>query len=192
MKRHHLVLAAVLVAIIVFVLAGRRTSTPPQTPPEPIATPSPATPSAQPLSTVAPGKASATPRPASTPIAALPPSPSATPKLIPRPAFDPYNPPQLEGSSDVEKTKQMLKDYRTTFGENPFGTNAEIMKSIMGGNKKGAMLGPPEGMSLNGFGELVDHWDNPIFFHQLSREVMEVRSAGPDGRMWTGDDVILK
>jgi hypothetical protein len=63
---------------------------------------------------------------------------------------------------------------------------------MMGGNKKGAMLGPPEGLSMNSNGELMDRWGTPIFFHALSKDQMEIRSAGPDRVMWTADDVILK
>lgn len=84
----------------------------------------------------------------------------------------------------------MLRDYRTRMGENPVGTNAEIMKAVMGGNPKQARLGPPEGQSLNGKGELVDRWGTPYFFHQLSRTDTEVRSAGPDRILWTQDDVL--
>jgi len=93
---------------------------------------------------------------------------------------------------DLDSTARMLRNYRTLMGQNPVGTNAEIMKAIMGGNPKGAMLGPPEGMSVNGNGELLDHWGTPIFFHQISGEHMELWSAGPDGKMGTSDDVILK
>lgn len=83
----------------------------------------------------------------------------------------------------------MLRDYRTLNGENPVGTNAEIMKSIMGGNPRGAVLGPPAGMTVNGGGELLDRWGTPYFFHSLTRDLMEIRSAGPDRRMWNGDDL---
>jgi hypothetical protein len=93
---------------------------------------------------------------------------------------------------DIEKIKLMLRDYRTLMGENPVGTNAEIMKSIVGANPKGAKLGPPEDMSLNNYGELVDPWGTPYFFHQLSGTQMEIRSAGPDRKMWTHDDVLSK
>ncbi len=85
----------------------------------------------------------------------------------------------------------MLRDYRTQMGENPVGTNAEIMKAVMGGNSKGAILGPPEGQSLDGKGELLDRWGTPYFFHQLSRSSMEIRSAGPDRVMGTEDDVVV-
>ncbi len=77
-------------------------------------------------------------------------------------------------------------------GENPVGSNAEIMRAIMGGNSAGASLGPPPGQSLNADGELTDRWGTPYFFHQLSRNSMEIRSAGPDQRLWTADDLITK
>ncbi len=88
-----------------------------------------------------------------------------------------------------DQVNLMLRDYRTLMGENPFGTNAEIMKAIMGGNPRGARLGPPPSLSLNGQGELVDRWGTPYFFHQMSATNMEIRSAGPDRTLWTPDDV---
>lgn len=95
-------------------------------------------------------------------------------------------------AGDLDKVSLMLRDYRTLTGENPVGSNAEIMKAIMGGNPKGAMLGPPEGQSVNGNGELTDHWGTPYFFHQLSKDLMEIRSAGPDGTLWNDDDITGK
>ena len=77
-------------------------------------------------------------------------------------------------------------------GENPVGSNAEIMKAMMGGNPKQARLGPPEGQTVNGEGELVDRWGTPIFFHQMSATEMEIRSAGPDRKLYTSDDVVTK
>jgi hypothetical protein len=35
---------------------------------------------------------------------------------------------------------------------------------------------------------MCDRWGTPYFFHQVSKTEMEIRSAGPDRRMWTGDD----
>ncbi len=86
----------------------------------------------------------------------------------------------------------MLRDFRTSTGENPVGTNAEIMKTLMGDNPRGAKFGPPEGMTLNGEGELIDSWGSPFFFHQVSRDVMEIISAGPDKRRGTEDDLISR
>ncbi len=93
---------------------------------------------------------------------------------------------------DLDKISLMFRDYRTITGENPVGTNAEIMKSIMGGNPKGAMLGPPEGQTLNENGELLDRWGTPYFFHQLTKDLMEIHSAGPDRKLGSDDDVVSK
>ena len=93
---------------------------------------------------------------------------------------------------EVDKVSLMLRDYRTLAGENPVGTNAEIMTAVMGGNAKQATLGPPEGMQLNENGELIDRWGTPYFFHQISRDHMEIRSAGADRVLWTADDPVIK
>ncbi len=97
-----------------------------------------------------------------------------------------------DAQTDVGKVRVMLRDFHTLAGENPVGTNAEIMSALMGGNARQATLGPPEGMSLNGKGELIDQWSTPYFFHQLSKDVMEIRSAGPDKVLWTQDDVVTR
>ncbi len=93
---------------------------------------------------------------------------------------------------EIDRVSLMIRDYRTIAGENPVGTNAEIMAATMGDNPKQAKLGPPEGVKLNEKGELLDRWDTPYFFHQLSRDHMEIRSAGADKVMWTEDDPVIK
>jgi hypothetical protein len=93
---------------------------------------------------------------------------------------------------EVAKVRHMISDYHTLMGENPVGTNAEIMKAVMGANKHQAMLGPPEGQTLNDQGELVDQWGTPYFFHQLSADRMEIYSAGPDKILGTADDIVVR
>jgi len=97
-----------------------------------------------------------------------------------------------EVAASFDQVSLMIRDYHALTGENPVGTNAEIMKAIMGGNPKGAQLGPPEGQTLNANGELIDRWGTPYFFHQLSKDLMEIHSAGPDRRMWNDDDLISR
>ncbi len=116
----------------------------------------------------------------------LAPASMPAPYQAPPPAIN----PAIE--RDLEKVSLMLRDYRTLMGENPVGSNAEIMQAVMGGNPRGARLGPPEGQNINANGELVDAWGTPYFFHQLSADHMEIRSAGPDLKMWTDDDIVRK
>lgn len=99
---------------------------------------------------------------------------------------------RVEGRAELEKVEMMFRDFRTRIGENPVGSNAEIMRAVMGENSARARIGPPDGQSINEQGELVDRWGTPYFFHQISKSNMEVRSAGPDGVMWTVDDLIAK
>ena len=126
---------------------------------------------------------------------ASPPRP-APPAVPPSPPMIPAPPAAVEpeiaakAAMDLDKVGLMLRDYRTMMGENPVGTNAEIMRAVMGGNRKQSRLGPPEGQQINGNGELVDRWGTPYFFHQLSKSDMEIRSAGPDMKMWTADDIV--
>ncbi len=139
---------------------------------------SPTPASAQPSST---GGASRFITPTATPVPTVPLAPAMTPA-----------PPDAAALLEADKVSLMIRDYRTIAGENPVGTNAEIMAAIMGGNPKQAKLGPPEGMSLNQQGELIDRWGMPYFFHQLSKTHMEIRSAGPDKIMGTDDDVLIR
>jgi hypothetical protein len=94
----------------------------------------------------------------------------------------------------------LLENYRTAFrqyaaklGGHPVGDNAEIIAALKGGNAREAVfLTPSDGLKLNSAGEAVDSWGTPYFFHQLSGAETEIRSAGPDRRMWTSDDLVLK
>jgi hypothetical protein len=97
-----------------------------------------------------------------------------------------------EARQEIERVHGMLRDYRTVFGENPVGTNAEIMAALNGGNAKQARLGPPDGQGLNAKGELVDRWGTPYFFHQIDARHMEIHSAGADKVLGTGDDVVMR
>jgi hypothetical protein len=104
----------------------------------------------------------------------------------PRPA----SPTDPATEAEFSKVSFMFRDYRAIAGENPVGTNAEIMKAMMGANPKGLTLGPPPGQLLNGKGELLDPWQTPYFFHQVTKDLMEIHSAGPDHQFGTADDLL--
>ncbi len=104
------------------------------------------------------------------------------------PAIPLVTSPAVGIETTLEEVQTMLRDYRSALGENPIGTNAEIIRAINGDNLKQVNIGAPPGQRLNDQGELIDTWGTPYFFHQVSRDRMEVRSAGPDRVMWTADD----
>jgi len=121
-----------------------------------------------------------------TPAVPVPPPQPATP-LPPQPDVGVEN----AAAIDLQRITRMLRDYRSIAGDNPIGSNAEIMQALAGDNPKQAKI-LPDDMPLSSSGELVDRWGTPYFFHQLSRSSMEIRSAGSDRRMWTSDDIITR
>ena len=131
------------------------------------------------------------------PSVALVPAIPSKPAL-PRDPDDPIPPVKPITPADRDNTLRVLdniqfalRDYRSALGENPVGTNAEITSALLGNNRKQAKVPLPEGATLNGLGELCDPWGTPYFFHQQSATRMEIRSSGPDHKMWTADDVMM-
>ena len=95
-------------------------------------------------------------------------------------------------SEELNAVDAAIRNFEAVLGENPIGSNAEITAALLGNNLKQIKLELPTGSRLNGEGEMCDRWGTPYFFHQLSKTEMEIRSAGPDRQMWTGDDSQIK
>lgn len=137
------------------------------------------------------------PEPALPPAAPPPPKPTAVAaaeELHEAPAIEGGSPEaKLPAVTVLENMRAAVRLYQAQFRENPVGDNAEISRALTGENPKQAVFAQPEdGLKLNSLGQMIDNWGTPIFFHSLSRSEMEIRSAGPDRRMWTGDDLVLK
>jgi hypothetical protein len=107
-----------------------------------------------------------------------------------RPKLPP--PEEDPAQMEAEAIALNLRQFSLRFGGNPVGNNAEIVKELDGGNPAGARYLPAELMRLNDQGELIDRWGTPYFFHQESKDRIEVRSAGPDKVLWNGDDIVEK
>ncbi len=202
MRRGAIVLALAIAVLVVLFAVTRRQSIPApaaqSTAPAEIAPSSPATPA--PDSPIAPPPTASLP--AATPafVAAVVPPPDIAPTPLanaspdaaaspsPTPAF-PGPPPLVR----LESVRTKLSQYGAAFGGNPVGTNAEITAALNGDNPRHArFLDGADGNTVNSAGELVDVWGTPYFFHQLSAKDTEVRSAGPDKRMYTPDDLLIR
>ena len=137
------------------------------------------------------------------PVVAMPPADQPPPAAPSRPA-EPGSvklltvKPQPDPVADEPARQEAqaialnIRQYMLRFGGNPVGNNAEIVAELNGGNAKGARYLPSELLRLNEQGELIDEWGTPYFFHQESAQKMEVRSAGPDKKLFTSDDFIAK
>lgn len=98
------------------------------------------------------------------------------------------NPPQ--GTvNEAEVVYALVEYYRRVFKAVPAGEgNRQIVNALRGANPGRIPILPGDHPRLSASGELLDAWGKPFAFHQISREEMEVRSAGADGNFYTGDD----
>lgn len=93
---------------------------------------------------------------------------------------------------DISLIHSMLRELRRALGENPVGLNDEITAALTGSNKKGAACLPKDHPAISNEGELLDRWLTPYRFHAYSGKLMEIRSAGPDLKFFSSDDVSLR
>lgn len=101
--------------------------------------------------------------------------------------------PALSPATVLDNCRVVIRHYHDTFKENPVGNNAEITAALTGQNPRQInFLREDAGLRLNDRGELLDGWGVPFFFHQVSADIMEIRSAGLDRKLWTYDDVVTK
>jgi len=94
--------------------------------------------------------------------------------------------------ASLQLIQQLLTHYKFAYKENPVGSeNSEITEQLLGKNPKRIVFIDTNISNLKE-NELVDQWDTPYFFHALSGQKMEIRSAGPDQQLWNSDDIITR
>lgn len=127
-------------------------------------------------------------------------SPLPVPELLPARPGTPENPLNswerllVAGGTPIED-RAALEDIVINFLQSsphtirpPLGTNEEITRALMDRDALGESAIPASHPAIVS-GELVDRWGSPWFFHQLAADLIEVRSAGPDRKLFTADDV---
>jgi hypothetical protein len=119
------------------------------------------------------------------------PTVSDRPRFIPVKSSGSRHLVESELDPQLQSAASSVRNYRVAFSKNPVGNNREITQTLSGKNSLTARYLPADA-PINDKGQLIDRWDQPIFFHQISATVMDVRSAGPDRIMWTADDEVLR
>lgn len=96
---------------------------------------------------------------------------------------------------DVRIVGAVLRNYlQSVRGEAvpPLGFNEEIVRALRGANPLGVAFIPARHPAIDVQGRLCDRWGTPYLFHPLAAESIEVRSAGPDRRLFTADDLLAE
>jgi len=101
------------------------------------------------------------------------------------------NAPDSTVQGDLELLETLVAFYRRANGGDnpPGGLNEEIVDRLRGKNERRLAVIPPDHPSIDSRGQLLDRWGTPFWFHPISRDTLEIRSAGPDKALWTADDV---
>lgn len=103
------------------------------------------------------------------------------------------NDPEKEPVEDIQILTSAVASYRQIFRENPIaGENREVVEALTGKNPYRMMFIDPTHPAINSDNQLVDRWNVPYEFHPVSRDHMEIRSAGVDQQFGTGDDIMIE
>jgi hypothetical protein len=96
------------------------------------------------------------------------------------------------GMRDLQIVLNLFEHYREEFDGFPVGEdNQSMVNALTGNNPERITFLPPDHPAINDRGELTDRWGSPFYFHLISRHAIEIRSAGPDQRIYTNDDQVL-
>ena len=82
---------------------------------------------------------------------------------------------------DVENLFVGLQRYKEYVGQYPNGSNAKIVKALMGENPKSVIILVGRKTDLNSQGELIDPWGTPLRIYFAGEGIL-IRSAGPNKR----------
>lgn len=103
------------------------------------------------------------------------------------------NAPGGEPAHDVEVLHTLILRYFRRLHQRagpPIGDDIDLARILTGRNPLHLLFLRPDHPALSPDGHLRDRWGTPYFIHPLGRNVFEVRSAGPDRKLFTEDDVL--
>ena len=100
-------------------------------------------------------------------------------------------PLQHSASSEVQRLRLALGNFLLAVKDPyrpPLGDNRDIARALAGGNRRGLVLVPTNDSAFRD-GQLVDAWGTPYWFHPRAPDAIDIVSAGPDRKLFTGDDI---
>jgi Type II secretion system (T2SS), protein G len=131
-------------------------------------------------------------RPAAGTAAVLRPDPATLQKVPSHPMAVSFGKSPDRAAAEPATLLEILQFYRQEFGSFPAGEdNASIMNALTGNNPSGLPIFPADHPRIAEDGSLRDAWGKPFFFHMISSQHIEVRSLGPDGVIFTDDDILV-
>jgi len=103
-----------------------------------------------------------------------------------------YARPDLSPEHDLTLMSRLMDNsvlLLKSAANRPLGCNEDWADLLRGANGAHERFLPDQHVGLNADGQLIDRWGTPLFFHALGEGRYELRSAGPDQKLWTADDI---
>lgn len=103
-----------------------------------------------------------------------------------------YAKPSLPPENDLTLVSRLMENFQLlvkSAADRPLSANEDWAAALRGHNPARERFLPDPHAALNTNGQLVDRWGTPLFFHALGGRRYELRSAGPDRKLWTDDDL---
>jgi hypothetical protein len=94
---------------------------------------------------------------------------------------------------DVDTLHTLLRQYLRRLGNRqglPLGNDSDLADALKGNNPMKYATLPKNHPAFAPNGRLCDRWGSPYFVHPLAEADFEIRSAGPDRKMFTSDDLV--
>ncbi len=103
---------------------------------------------------------------------------------------DPASPPL----DDLKKIHRVVTGYFSVVkdsAKHPIGGNADLAAALRGENPNREIFLPADHPVFSADGLLLDRWGSPLVVHPQAWRELELRSAGPDRRPYSDDDLLL-
>ncbi len=94
---------------------------------------------------------------------------------------------------DVKALLELLRQYLRPLHQRqgpPIGDDIDLVRVLCGRNPLKLVVLPPNHPAISPDGHLRDRWGTPYFIHGRGYGEFEIRSAGPDRKMFTADDAV--
>lgn len=103
------------------------------------------------------------------------------------------NAPDGSGAEDVQTLYEIVVQYLQVMQRRPgppIGDDMDLAKVLKGKNPIKRAVVDPAHPAFSSEGRILDRWGTPYHVHALSSTAYRVRSAGPDRKLFTQDDIV--
>ena len=97
-----------------------------------------------------------------------------------------------DGAADISALADITRTYLQQpggEGRDPLGFNEDLARALTNRDVLGEAAIPTGHPALRD-GQLIDRWGTPWHVHPLAGDLIELRSAGPDRKLFTADDLV--